>query len=492
MAQIGSQIPRAQPQANRWQLPPKPLALDVAYRKHQGIAGLVRQSGSAGKPTHVLARHPELVASAQDTEPVRQYADQTIDYVLHGSSVPAFPSHAPWGPDAMLIALNRIAQRWAEGELSAGQYRSAVNILTLRRQRTRFRDMECFTPAMLATEDVHFSQRYAWGQHIQFSTLTGMEKFLTARDYHAAYDLLRQYLYDMQAGGLYLDATPAQHGRCHFASAGANALEGALRAISVSWEGVECWVAPQRDEAFAFADTYDVMALRLWPFTPVGEVRKGALMQLIEANTRMRPDESTPADVLRTWGRSSQIVLEDMVHQAPRLTHDRQPSMHAIEHMVHVATVALRDCNDDRAALAQVADETYRLLARDDVYPHLQFFHSTWIAMGVMAEAMRWDGSWFPSFTRALGGLGALHRAQRQQSAVPVWVLHQRALDPLRLLKSMPVTVWERVMAYIKSAESQGFFHADAAERMQHAVAITIPNPRAHAVIVHGGGEDAP
>lgn len=508
-------------QAAQWQLPPKPLALDVAYRRYHGLSDVVRVTGRQKASEWRIAPYAEQDLRARDVRALRQYVDRFSDRIrrvtwgdVAHESWPKLPRSKLWGIAAMHVALNRLAEQWSIGALKMANYCDSVRELQLKRAGSIGQAAAILSPRMLMHQDVPHALRYAWAEHMQFAALYAVATLIHNGEFESASRRLQNYTKAMQGASLYPD--PQAHNfysRSHFGVSGEAHVDWACAALRAQNDGIDPARGPlsylDLDSRLASINPWDLMALRLWPFADPATSRKSPLMQVMQRYYQYHPHVPQCVDTLQRWASTTgDIFTAESGNEAPRLTGDSTLSRQLLERVIGVGCVALRDSDGSAAQVAQIAGLVHAILARPEAYPRLEFFHSTWLAMGILADAQRWEGG-TPEFTRSLAGFGELFRRHssvvgelgmysqlRQNSAVNnlSGLLLLRTIDPLELWPQPTWYRWSTVtktLAYVQAAHDAGMFEQSYAKRLQYSVTIARPNHRAAAIVVHGDAEGA-
>lgn len=483
-------------------IPPKPLALADAYRRRNGLSSLthVPDPKQASGGFERLTPYPEPQVRAGAIQAVRTYADAFADNFLldrftktTNANPPRLPRRGLWGMQAMEVALNAVADRWAAfPQTDTAPYRQVVGALHLVRPRGLRGALEYCSPKDLWPFSSADRPSWHWAEHMQFATF-----LMLSNPQHTMYETHCYTVIDA-----YCKAMVHQHfyrnDRGHFGRVSYNLLGDILRILALrgarqirKTEENSGPVDVVRYQAgvrtLPYDHPMDILALRCNPFTPPESMNTSALFAALDGHVRLPDDRTAAAEYLAPRhhrGLASQLALKGS--SAPRLTVGMSEEVQGIERFVDIGSYALRSCDGTPDRIRTIASNLYHLLSVEDVYAHLGFFHGTRIAMGMLADAQTWDGG-VPQFTQPMGGFGAILREVASHGGNADHAMALRTyLDPLRMFSAEQYErIFGRAHAYVHKAAVAGYFTEATAQNMQHSVQIGGANHRANAIVVH-------
>lgn len=486
--------------ARHFHMPAKPKALEVAYRRAHGLPRF-GESILAGR---IMSRsNPAHKFSDAESERLRSYADRLI---LRGDD--SFELHDLPGHDVLSYLLERLMHHYSADEINASQWLHKLQTIDLVRgvDSGRRTNPEIWTPSRMTTAPTPPHMRSLWISHFQLASWDAMSEHIDDGNMQAA-ALTVQHCDTM------LDSEPYYRGHSHFGSVLRSVLalaQGAFASVAIELDDSALdtpWY--HADRRIAYDHPLDSLALRLNPWVAPKTLRDHGLIQAIATQFPTRPTFGAAA-VLAEWTHEMPSFWCGP-SETPRLTMDESPQLQEVERMVDLGTYALREAGNDSAAIATIANDLWNLLSRDDVYPQLAYFNSTRLAMGVLSEALRWDGHTAPQLTPNLAGYGRLFREHEDEYRKSGWLNHalqysmpalflRHTLDPLRHMHHHTDGFWQRqdspwyqrALAYLDACTNQQLFEHSYVEAMQYSVRIAKPDHSAAAVVVHSdrGGDD--
>lgn len=482
-------------------LPPKPITLEAAYRKSHGLSELLPASADYIKPSIASFQVPDMPEPhAHSVEHyVRQLARRDLDPVERRNLAPLeLQNVAPY--QAMSAVLDKMAWKHGTGRINAAQWHEMLPRIKIITQRRGLRsETQHMLPRYMYRHPTPGPIRHAWIEQYQFATWTLASEHMAAGRVGDARTALVALASTLTAESYY-------RGHRHFGDGlGIAAIDAATAALALCNAGANTTsedVLPaaratlrKNARAIAYQDPLDLFSLRLNPWSSVGVMREHPIIQAIAQYETFNLIGTRAALQLGEWARESS-AFKLGPSETPRITMGKDAKLQSVERMVDLGTYAIREAGDDVAAVTDIAHDLWTLLGREDVYPHLAYFNSTRLAMGVLRDALRWDGSSSLEFTAPLRGFAALYRhyCEAGTDAMSMAGVLKQAIDPLEWwVGTLPSRrpLWSRALNYVMAAHAQGYFEASYAEAMQHAVTIHEPDHRAHAIVVHDDGGES-
>lgn len=454
-----------------FELPPKPMTLDAAYRRVHGLVTPALQWNTR-KGTYDHYVQALAVMNPKITE-------------VHGDSF------TDAGRSVRLIT------RSEKGKFLAG--RVAEQALWVRMSKLVMFDV---MPTLIQEQENNWVERWLawdrmspnlriqWFERYQEATWSQVTQAFERGDIAAACTELR-ILADAISTHSYL----SEH--THFGAL-LPVLEDVMQALSARGMGHQ-WQVP-------WTGSIDDIALRLNPWQAQHQMHATPMIQALDAYVPFANAGANATRALGAWDRDG-TAFSRGPSDTPRITMTASSALQAVERMVEMGTRALRDVGDNEVAAADVARDLWTLLGRDDVYPHIAYFNSTRLAMGILHEALGWDGKSTPTLTPAVAGYGKLFRSTAStlaQSRVLAYpdartqqaMYYRNVLDPLKHMHEPRGDTWLRqeapwylrVLDYLDACTRQRLFDGDYVEAMQHSVTIHAPNHAAAAIVVHDDG----
>lgn len=472
--------------------------------------------------------------------------DAMAQFTCAVSSVP--------GHDSLCQVLARLSAAYAEHTIDASTLLFLLPRVQVTSTQQRFlrSAIQQWWPETLAQESTPAPARYRWIEQMHFATWAKIAGMSLPEDLNLVQDELTRLAKHIDAHDTFKQHS--HYGDHGLRGAIAYVNVALVRQGDVEVHERELALAHTFSErVFPHADVLTSIGLRLNPWATVHDMRQRPLIRMLAAGYETLGQHRAATDYLREWSALDEPLLNLALHHAPRFTmadarhrrlvnhvtafesapiDERELSaaalsetmdtlrveqwgalddplaylptafspritlgevreLQVVEYIIAMGSYALYDAGNDATQVERIADTMWNMLSRADVYPHLAFFNSTRLALGILRDAMRWDGHAVPSFTPALRGYAA---CCRQGDAPNVeryrWEHCLQRLDPWNLL-SPDMPIFDRARDYFTAALTAGYFDARYAESMQHSVTIHEPNHAAAAIVVHGDGEGA-
>lgn len=480
--------------AHHFSVPPKPIALEAAYRKAHGLPGVrvVKRFDGSGATTLAPLHAYEERYAKKKVERARQLIAAAAESALRSHSSTRLvklksrdmPSHAVY-----CMGLEHYAELFAVGTLSS----AAKQRMQIEFGVTRDRN----TMGGWVSETFNFESMVDKGVPLA-AQVYAMAHFQWASWHRATHVLANEWTNASDNGLAELVVRLHDHGYTHTHSHFGAPLRGALRVLgeigntdssATPHADVQSLTAEYTKRFIPYEHPMDLIALRLNPWQEPSEVRQHPLLQAVDAHALFDAQQPNVAARVAEWAGMANPFFFPEASETPRITMDAGPTLQAIERMIDLGTYALREAGDDAEHVANIADNMWALLSNDYVYPYLAYFNSTRLAMGILRDAQSWDGVSIPAFTPALAGFAKVYR---DNPVTTVSMLFNQTLDPLRWYIRHPHSEvsYGRAVRYLQTSKNAGCFAEGYAKNMEYSVRIAQPDHAVAAIVVHeGGGE---
>lgn len=453
-------------------LPPKPTSIATAYRRAHNLG------------------EPVIAGNSREAVAERYVQELGRCFTLAGSG---FSDYSRSAEEGVRLITERSVKQFLEHGIDAKTLFVEMSELSSSRDVSQVLQAD-WVRAFLASDALPEDARCQWFGLYQEVSWTNIMRHFGMGDITATCDELRAFAALISAHS-YLSA------HSHFGS-----LPRVIGNVAHFFEttrarchpsiGRLVWREPQTElhTHLTLAAPSDAVALRLNPWASLESMREHRFMQVLEGGSRFDLEPASDAEDLRAWAAMTQPLERELDLGLTRITMDEPHALQVVERMVDMGTFALRAVAHDAQQVGAIARTMWELLSHNEVYPHIAYFNSTRLAMGLLAEdnARRFGSA--PTFTPALRGFAELFRRhQEDDDLCTPYALFIRALDPLGwYVDHLPHDpILSLVADYLHRAHAQGLFERSYAEAMRDSVTIHEPNHAAAAIVIHDDGGEA-